>query len=367
MNFKLFPKVFPYILLLSLMNFSLLISDSQQAVWFKGSSPSTGINWPGFYMNNEFIHIVGNDNSLLSDVIDLKEHLINRIKIEQEWYIKVYFESAKVNGISLSKDNPEIVVQTGAILEGYLEVLVENVPRAGSVAPVIGTASWTRHQISCITGQAPIGLSTQRYSFRFIAPSTPGIYYIGVFAGWMYTCDEVASNDHPEEYDDGDDVWDMSQSDWETVIRDGHPPKSSVYAKPGRAIRIIVRQEATITTVVLPQTVTQEFTRSITVFQSSPSFSDLFPYVTLLVITLTIVMGVITLFVVKRSSLRDSIRYQAAIKELEEELRKLEDEFEVVRGDLVGRLQTLEDELKELRMKIERKRSRKIDNRGTKT
>jgi hypothetical protein len=70
------------------------------------------------------------------------------------------------------------------------------------------------------------------------APNTPGTYYIGIFAGWMYTCDEVASNDHPANYDDGDDVWDMSSQRWEEVISNGQA-STGPYQMPGRAIRIV--------------------------------------------------------------------------------------------------------------------------------
>jgi hypothetical protein len=58
----------------------------------------------------------------------------------------------------------------------------------------------------------------------------------------MYTCDEVASNDHPPNYDDGDDVWDMSSQRWEEVISNGQA-STGPYQMPGRAIRIVVQQQ----------------------------------------------------------------------------------------------------------------------------
>jgi subtilisin-like proprotein convertase family protein len=58
----------------------------------------------------------------------------------------------------------------------------------------------------------------------------------------MYTCDEVASNDHPANYDDGDDVWDMPGQGWEEVISNGQA-STGPYRMPGRAIRIVVQQQ----------------------------------------------------------------------------------------------------------------------------
>jgi subtilisin-like proprotein convertase family protein len=159
----------------------------------------------------------------------------------QSYYLKVYFGSAVINGVTLSASNPEITVQPGAVLEGYFEARVENVQPGSWITPVIGTASWTRRQFSCIASSAPTGTSNQRYTFRITAPNTPGTYYIGIFAGWMYTCDEVASNDHPANYDDGDDVWDMSSQRWEEVISNGQA-STGPYQMPGRAIRIVVQQ-----------------------------------------------------------------------------------------------------------------------------
>jgi hypothetical protein len=159
----------------------------------------------------------------------------------QSYYLRVYFGSAVINGVTLSASNPEITVQPGVVLEGYFEARVENVQPGGWITPVIGTASWTRRQFSCIADWAPTGTSNQRYTFRITAPNTPGTYYIGIFAGWMYTCDEVASNDHPANYDDGDDVWDMSSQRWEEVISNGQA-STGPYQMPGRAIRIVIQQ-----------------------------------------------------------------------------------------------------------------------------
>lgn len=163
-------------------------------------------------------------------------------RLQQNYYLKVYFSSAVINGIALSAGNPEIVVQPGVVLEGYFEARVENVQPGGWITPVIGTASWMRGQFSCIADWAPTGTSNQRYTFRITAPNSPGTYYIGIFTGWMYSCDEVASNDHPPNYGDGDDVWDMTNQGWEEVISNGQA-STGPYHMPGRAIRIVVQQQ----------------------------------------------------------------------------------------------------------------------------
>jgi len=160
---------------------------------------------------------------------------------EGNYYLRVYFSSAVVNGVSLSASNPTITVSPGSRISGYLEVTVDNNRGGAWITPVIGTASWSRGWHTCISGNAPSGRSTQRFNFDLTAPNTPGTYYIGVFTGWMYSCDEVASNDHPPQYGDGDDVWDMPQQGWEQVITNGQASTGS-YRQQGRAIRIVVEQ-----------------------------------------------------------------------------------------------------------------------------
>jgi hypothetical protein len=61
----------------------------------------------------------------------------------------------------------------------------------------------------------------------------------------MYNPDEVASNEHPPLYDNGNDVWDMRQSDWESVLTSGQAPSDSVYRHQGRAVRVIVASTPT--------------------------------------------------------------------------------------------------------------------------
>ncbi|MEM1554724.1 MAG: prenyltransferase/squalene oxidase repeat-containing protein [Thermoproteota archaeon] len=158
---------------------------------------------------------------------------------QQEYYLKADFSGAVINGQALSGSNPEIKVQAGAALKGYLEVSLDNNRGGPWITPVIGTQSWTRNNFYCVISDAPTGKSRQRYTFSLTAPSTPGTYYIGMFAGWMYTCDEVASNDHPALFGDGDDVWDMPIQGWEEVIANGQA-STGPYKMPGRAIRIIV-------------------------------------------------------------------------------------------------------------------------------
>ena len=154
-----------------------------------------------------------------------------------EYPISPGFYFAEVNGVKIYDPSQAVYVKPGDIIEGFFDVRVVNVRGGPWITPVIGTASWTRGDFSCITNDAPDGESIQSYHFHLKAPETPGTYYIGIFAGWMYSCEEVASNDHPPQFNDGDDVWDMSRSDWESIISTG---KASKYGQPGRAIRIVV-------------------------------------------------------------------------------------------------------------------------------
>jgi PKD repeat protein len=140
--------------------------------------------------------------------------------------------------VSINDPSQTIYVSPGSHITVYFSVKVINNRGGPWITPVIGTASWTRGEFQCITSDAPSGESIQSYHAYLTAPETPGTYYIGIFAGWMYSCAEVASNDHPPQFNDGDDVWDMSQSDWESIISTGSATK---YNQPGRAIRIVVQ------------------------------------------------------------------------------------------------------------------------------
>ncbi|MEM3408995.1 MAG: DVUA0089 family protein [Nitrososphaerota archaeon] len=166
---------------------------------------------------------------------------LSYVSAEQQYYLKVYYQEALVNGVRLDPSNPQIVVNPGQSLSGYLRVRIENVQPGSWITPVIGTTSWTRGRFNCITNWAPTGSSSQQYSFDLTAPSQPGTYYIGIFTGWMYSCDEVASNDHPPNYGDRDDVWDMPSQGWEEVIANGQA-STGPYKMLGRAIKIIVQQ-----------------------------------------------------------------------------------------------------------------------------
>ncbi|MEM2507235.1 MAG: C1 family peptidase [Nitrososphaeria archaeon] len=166
--------------------------------------------------------------------------VITKDRGEPNYYLRIYFSSAIINGQEINPKNPEIIVSPGERITGNFSVTIVNKVGGPWITPVIGTQSWTRNSFSCINPWVFEEISVQTYSFDMVAPSTPGTYYIGIFAGWMYTCDEVASNDHPAEFGDGDDVWDMSQQDWENMILNGYAV-SSPYGQEGRAIRIIVQ------------------------------------------------------------------------------------------------------------------------------
>jgi hypothetical protein len=141
-------------------------------------------------------------------------------------------------------DNPEIRVNTNSTVSGTVTFTVENVQPGSWITPVIWVTSWERGSVA--DGKVRVVAydirSTTQFtgSISIVAPASPGTYYIGFFAGWMYNPDEVASNDHPPLYGDGDDVWDMKQSDWESVVKNGQAPEGAVYRMPGRAIRVIV-------------------------------------------------------------------------------------------------------------------------------
>lgn len=168
-------------------------------------------------------------------------------------YIDVEILSASINGKRVDPDNPQILVEPGEELKGYIRFSVNNVNRPSVVTPVIGTVSWGReitHRdkgwFVCITDNAPIGLSYYTFRFDVRAPSKPGTYYIGVYAGWMYNCDEVAANDHPPIFGNGNDIWDFPKQGWEDLIKYGvlHSPQVLKVIQPyhwsGRAIRVVV-------------------------------------------------------------------------------------------------------------------------------
>jgi hypothetical protein len=163
---------------------------------------------------------------------------------QQNYRLTVRLDSATLNGQGLSTSNPELRVAPGSRITGTVTFTVENVQPGSWITPVIWVTSWERGSTS--DGRVRVVASDVRATKQFTvsidarAPSSPGTYYIGFFCGWMYSPDEVASNDHPPKYGDGDDVWDMRVSDWESVIKNGQAPEGAVYRMPGRAIRVVV-------------------------------------------------------------------------------------------------------------------------------
>lgn len=211
------------------------------------------------YLNGVLIRESG-PNSYTPNAINLRSHdpnyWVDTVRVRKYAYpeptlvapeqLTVDFSSAKVNEQSLVGDNPMISATPGENLRGYLEVTVNNQQPGNYITPVIGTCSWGR----VISGEpqgwyegieywVPTGSSIQRFDFEFTAPEEPGVYYIGVFAGWMYKESEVAANDHPARFGDHDDVWDMPLAGWDELIQYGRA-SSGPYHMPGRAIKVIV-------------------------------------------------------------------------------------------------------------------------------
>jgi hypothetical protein len=164
---------------------------------------------------------------------------------QESYHLAVRLDSATLNGQGLSTSNPELWVTPGSRITGTVTFTVENVQPGSWITPVIWITSWEKGTVA--NGKVRVVADDIRSTKQFTiniditAPSNPGTYYIGFFAGWMYSPDEVASNDHPPNYGDGDDVWDMKQSDWESVIKNGQAPEGAVYRMPGRAVRVIVK------------------------------------------------------------------------------------------------------------------------------
>jgi hypothetical protein len=164
---------------------------------------------------------------------------------QESYHLAVRLDSATLNGQGLSTSNPELRVTPGSRITGTVTFTVENVQPGSWITPVIWVTSWEKGTVANGKVRVVAGdiRSTKQFTINIdiTAPSNTGTYYIGFFAGWMYSPDEVASNDHPPNYGDGDDVWDMKQSDWESVIKNGQAPEGAVYRMPERAVRVIVK------------------------------------------------------------------------------------------------------------------------------
>jgi hypothetical protein len=163
---------------------------------------------------------------------------------QPQYYLRVSLDSVNLNNQALQTANPELRVTPGSRITGTIIFTVENVQPGSWITPVIWVTSWERGTVA--NGKVRVVANDIRATRQFtvnidiVAPSNPGTYYVGFFAGWMYNPDEVASNDHPLNYGDGDDVWDMTQNEWEKVLGEGR--SGPTYGMPGRAIRIVVQQ-----------------------------------------------------------------------------------------------------------------------------
>jgi hypothetical protein len=193
-------------------------------------------------MRVRFVHTL----LLIALLLPLILPVLIPVTYAQNYYLRVRLDDANLNRQVLSTSNPELRVNPGSRISGIVTITVENVQPGSWITPVIWVTSWERGTVS--NGRVRVIADDIRSTRQFTvnidvtAPSSPGTYYIGFFAGWMYNADEVASNDHPPNYGDGDDVWDMPAQGWEEVISNGQA-STGPYRMPGRAIRIVVQQQ----------------------------------------------------------------------------------------------------------------------------
>ena len=178
--------------------------------------------------------------------------ILHSLKITtDEYYLRVHLNSATLNGQELDISNPEIQVKPGTSIEGTITVTVENVQPGSWITSVIWVTSWERgpEYVRVISDDIR-STKTFTVKIKLIAPQSPGTYYIGVFAGWRYSPDELASNNHFPQYEDGDDVWDMPQRGWEEVLKQGKA-STGPYHEPGRAIRVKVIESSEYYSIVI--------------------------------------------------------------------------------------------------------------------
>jgi hypothetical protein len=193
-------------------------------------------------MRVRFVHTL----LLIALLLPLILPVLIPVTYAQNYYLRVRLDSATLNGQSLSTSNPELRVNPGSRITGTVTITVENVQPGSWITPVIWVTSWERGTVS--NGRVRVIADDIRSTRQFTvnidvtAPSSPGTYYIGFFAGWAHDADDVASNHHPPNYGDGDDVWDMPAQGWEEVISNGQA-STGPYRMPGRAIRIVVVQQ----------------------------------------------------------------------------------------------------------------------------
>lgn len=223
-------------------------------------------------MNSRSVYFVLLAALLLIIIGTQPQEFLTQVKGET-YYLRVRLDYAILNNRVLSIDNPEIEVAPGEIIMGSVTFTVENVQPGSWITPVIWVTSWERGSVA--DGKVRVVAQDIRTTRQFMvsiyvrAPETPGVYYIGFFAWFMYDPDEVASSDHPALYGNGNDVWDMSQSDWEYLIVNGRPPQGSpycwYYCPVGRAIRVLVSAAPGITPTPIISTAAPVATVTVTV------------------------------------------------------------------------------------------------------
>lgn len=96
--------------------------------------------------------------------------------------IKIFLQSgSSLNDISIDSSNPVLSVSTGVNVSGTLQIEVQRTRSSpGNIVPVGYTKSWGPHSSSytLVASSTPGGTGYYRVHVNFIAPSTPGTYYL---------------------------------------------------------------------------------------------------------------------------------------------------------------------------------------------
>lgn len=154
---------------------------------------------------------------------------------DHEWNLSVKLIRVMVNG---TKSPPVLRTTVGDLIRA--EVTLSVGTSFIRITPVIWVTSWERGTVADgavrVVSRNARGPRNFTIPIEVRAPTDPGTYYIGFFAGWVYSPDEVASGDTPPQYGNGNDVWDIGEAGWRALFEGRQP-----YRWPGAAIRLEVQ------------------------------------------------------------------------------------------------------------------------------
>jgi WD40 repeat protein len=139
--------------------------------------------------------------------------------------ISLDIKSGTFNGEALAVSQPQIIVEKGQPIQGTVSIAASNYyPCQTCIMPFAWTPTWGNHQASFHQVSGWVSWQqTVEYDVNIDieAPPESGTYYLWFVMGARYNSAEMMSCDRPQVWDDGDDIADMGEIQYQPAVSNG--------------------------------------------------------------------------------------------------------------------------------------------------